>query len=450
MFLSQSDPKKWVLPVTCNEFKKFGTGFVIHKDDSKTYVLTCQHVLDDIGDPKSIHVNYKPAYVIASDVSQNGFDLAVLCVDEELDHPVLPLNSTISTGNSFQIAGHYQYGKQRLTESLEGIVGTEVLLESTKHQQRISAWHLILDDEDKLQRGYSGAPVFDSSNQVVGVVGYEQKKGKIGLAISVKALIHIWPAIPKVLLEAIGTKKSSIPDIASSSRPLMNFETELKAFKEIVNGQDADTQLITVHGDSGTGKTRLLQEYEWIAKENGLATVRLSQQTQVTIEDCLDELFYYFGSENFSSYRAFLLTKSATNASDVESDTWYKNLTWEFFGDLAKIGQPNRLVLIIDIYEKADQQFQRWLEDCFLRSLNQKPIIVIMAGQEKISRTPNWHGQRHFELGGVSVDWYCHYAETCGVKFSSDQIQLLHQALKGRPKEFVEFVQSKSRVGETI
>jgi hypothetical protein len=60
------DISEYVVPITGSEPTHFGTGFVIYKDDEKTYLLTCRHVIDAIGDEKTLLANYSPARVIAS------------------------------------------------------------------------------------------------------------------------------------------------------------------------------------------------------------------------------------------------------------------------------------------------------------------------------------------------------------------------------------------------
>jgi hypothetical protein len=34
----------------------FGTGFIIHKDEQAVYLLTCAHVVEDLGGPDNVQV----------------------------------------------------------------------------------------------------------------------------------------------------------------------------------------------------------------------------------------------------------------------------------------------------------------------------------------------------------------------------------------------------------
>ena len=58
--------------------KKFGTGFIVHQDEQFTYLLTCAHVVDDVG-IDDVEVDGKSATVIAMGAS-NDIDLAVLAL----------------------------------------------------------------------------------------------------------------------------------------------------------------------------------------------------------------------------------------------------------------------------------------------------------------------------------------------------------------------------------
>ena len=66
-----------VVIVTGSETRQFGTGFVIHKEGGTTYLLTCKHVVDDVGGNEKLNVDDYTAMLLASD---DVFDIAVLQV----------------------------------------------------------------------------------------------------------------------------------------------------------------------------------------------------------------------------------------------------------------------------------------------------------------------------------------------------------------------------------
>ena len=94
-------------------------------------------------------------------------------------------------------------------------------------------------------------------------------------------------------------------------------------------------------------------------------------------------------------------------------------------------------MIFFDQYEKADQLLKNWLTQIFLPHISVRyPIIVVISGRESIEPLPSAKGCRRFPLTGVTVDWYHRYVEDCKVELDSKLIDLVHEALKGRPKEF--------------
>src|SRR6266702_5430459 len=81
----------------------FGTGFVIDKDEQTTCLLTCAHVVRDVGGPDKVEICGSQARVIASS-PEDGADLAVLRTEELLDRPPLPLYTASEKGKLFSTA----------------------------------------------------------------------------------------------------------------------------------------------------------------------------------------------------------------------------------------------------------------------------------------------------------------------------------------------------------
>ena len=82
-----------VVIITGSDSTRFGTGFIIHKEENATYVLTCMHVVNTIG-VEALQAEGHPAQIVAND-AEEGFDLAVLRVETVLDFPVFQLKSGI-------------------------------------------------------------------------------------------------------------------------------------------------------------------------------------------------------------------------------------------------------------------------------------------------------------------------------------------------------------------
>ncbi len=181
---------------------RFGTGFVIYHTTQNSYLLTCAHVIDDVGGVGTVDMAGHTAEVVAIG-SAAGLDLAVLKVTRLTDSLALPLKTTGQKGDAFQTAGFQQSGKYFLMRPLQGILGETVRLMARGQTSPIKAWDLKIEGDDPLQPGYSGSPVVDeASGQVLGVVSHRQGSGERGLAVSVEALPQIWPDMPVGLLSA--------------------------------------------------------------------------------------------------------------------------------------------------------------------------------------------------------------------------------------------------------
>src|SRR5262249_32291520 len=91
--------------------QSFGTGFVIYQEEESTYVLTCAHVIRDIGGPEHIHVDHIPARLVALDTDE-GFDLAVLQVEGLRELPPLPLRILGERARPIRVTGFGVFDKK--------------------------------------------------------------------------------------------------------------------------------------------------------------------------------------------------------------------------------------------------------------------------------------------------------------------------------------------------
>lgn len=172
--------------------RAFGTGFVIHQSAEAIYVLTCAHVVTDVGGEEVLQVENFSAEVAAFG-EEEGLDLAVLKVEALWDKTPLHLGGQTEPGKPFMTEGFQLFSKTHLTRPLDGILGDQVGLHSKRLGERIQAWDLEITDDYTLQPGYSGSPVVDTAtNQVVAIVSHRQREGKSGLAISIQSLEGIW------------------------------------------------------------------------------------------------------------------------------------------------------------------------------------------------------------------------------------------------------------------
>jgi hypothetical protein len=222
----------------------FGTGFIIHQDEQMTYVLTCAHVVKDVGGADKVKAGGHPARVEAlGDVY--GCDLAVLSVKDGLSKlPLLKLGVVGEQGREFIVSGCYTDGtKTRKLAPISGkLGGTQIIV---KEGDRTPSWNLEISDdsEHELKAGYSGSPVVDkASSYVLGVVAQWTGQGK-GLAISIEALGKVWTGISSNLvtvsfspLEQRVNYSESISENSLKSDEII-LETQLPASRSLTDSQ---------------------------------------------------------------------------------------------------------------------------------------------------------------------------------------------------------------------
>ncbi len=180
----------------------FGTGFVIYHNHQECYILTCAHVVKDVGGAENISISGQTARLIASGEDKN-IDVSILSITGMfINKPALQLCISGTKGDNFSTAGFQFFDQSFLLRPLHGNLGEEIGLEFRDHARRISAWDLKITDMDfDLQRGYSGSPVITKGDDCVfGIVSYKLGANK-GLAISIKAVQEIWINMPSGLFQ---------------------------------------------------------------------------------------------------------------------------------------------------------------------------------------------------------------------------------------------------------
>jgi hypothetical protein len=181
-----------------------GTGFVIHQDGLRTYVLTCSHVVRDVGGSENVMADGLAAEIIAQGDEQD-FDLTVLQVEGLSDRPTLKLSQFCQEGQFFVVIGFYLYGRNNpRMKQITGVIGQQSEIRSLKLRSSVDAWELGLDEENYLRPGYSGAPVIEQlSNRVMAVVTHQEgqsDRSEKGAAVSINALREVWVDMPSELL----------------------------------------------------------------------------------------------------------------------------------------------------------------------------------------------------------------------------------------------------------
>lgn len=196
MWLNVSDPsvslEDAIVLITDPSERKFGTGFVVYQESVASYILTCEHVVSDMGD-SNIVVDGLSGELIASG-AEKGIDLAVLRVEGALDKPIFPLVTAGRQADAVITVGFQLLGRGFLIRRLEGKLGRRNRLRRSPTHS-IKVWDLQVVDDYDLERGYSGSPVIDAQTGfVVGVTSHRREGVKKGLAIAIETLKEIWPS----------------------------------------------------------------------------------------------------------------------------------------------------------------------------------------------------------------------------------------------------------------
>ncbi|MFE4107829.1 trypsin-like peptidase domain-containing protein [Almyronema epifaneia] len=219
----------------------FGTGFVIRRSSGAVYILTCAHVVKDVGGESHIYVDGMSA-TVATSGEPEGLDLAVLKVEGLWQKPPLKLRCSGDRSHTIETIGFQKFDSYRQRRSLSGKLGNQVALHAHSGD-RIQAWDLQITDNHPLKPGYSGSPVIDTGSEtVIGVVSHLQGQGEFGLAISIEALNQIWRVV----------------DSEQLYRTLMKlgYRQQVRQFTQLIRKHAIAALLI--YGDPGYGQKWLL------------------------------------------------------------------------------------------------------------------------------------------------------------------------------------------------
>lgn len=221
----------------------FGTGFVIRKSSSAVFLLTCAHVIQDVGGSGQILADKYPATTIAIGDSMS-LDLAVLKVEGLWDYSPLDLKRMAKSKDKVDVKGYRRlFGEVSVSQSIETILGSLVEIQSQSSAERVKAWELEVVGEQELQSGCSGSPVLDrDSGSVVGVVSISEFSGKRGLAIAIENLDQIWRMIDSESLYSTMLK--------------LGFRQQVRFFRNLI--EDNLIAALLIHGSPEYGQRWLL------------------------------------------------------------------------------------------------------------------------------------------------------------------------------------------------
>lgn len=269
------------------ENRRFGTGFVIYHFANSSWVVTCAHVVNDVGGEISLEINGNPAKIVGIGASDE-LDLSLLETEQRLNMPVIKLGTYGRYGSPFTTAGFQLFGKHFSIKRIVGKLVQQNELVSKSLSERIKVWTITILGDDTLQDGYSGAPIIDDeSGRCVGVISYKQGDGKNGLAISIDELEKILPTAPLNLIEkpiASGTINNYADYLFEKATRLQimgELQDSLELFQQIKYSNPSypriDMMINSVEGEMRKGYVRhgrVRPEMVEMARERPMASKR--------------------------------------------------------------------------------------------------------------------------------------------------------------------------------
>jgi len=199
----------------------FGTGFVIDKDKKGVYILTCQHVLDDVKIPVVEEIK-------ANIIAQSDFiDMAVIYVENFQAKP-LPLEINKCNDFKVEIIG-FSLFTQTITQKKHikaTLFKDDIELHSTEDERFYIVKKIESTEGYSFARGNSGSPVLCQKTKTVIALLSNKEGNHIGYAVDIAYLKEIWQDMPQHLLE---TKKIS-QTTSNSKKPLYILKKKKKSF----------------------------------------------------------------------------------------------------------------------------------------------------------------------------------------------------------------------------
>ena len=229
--MTPEELQKSVVLITSTDSQNgnFGTGFVVKTQGGTTYILTCAHVVRQVGGEDKVQAAGKPGIVIASG-EEEGLDVAVVRVEGLETKPSLKLEEGGGGQRDFLTAGFQKSGKTYLLQPVEGKLGTAVGIESQLLGERLQGWELKLLAENSLHPGYSGSPIVEKKSGKVMAIVTHRKGEKKGLALAIKEVGKIWQFVDSEQLYRILVK--------------LGYRQQVRLFSKLIKKEEIAALLI--------------------------------------------------------------------------------------------------------------------------------------------------------------------------------------------------------------
>ncbi|MGD1901889.1 MAG: trypsin-like peptidase domain-containing protein [Geitlerinemataceae cyanobacterium] len=286
--------------------KVFGTGFAVWADESRSYFVTCSHVVRDIravAAESAIWVDGVAAEVVA-DGADKQVDLAVLSVPlldvPRPGVPLLPLSLVATEGMAIELYGHYIAEKNNppMMEPQRGRLHRATVFSANAGALKVRSFRLAMDSGDRVHPGYSGGPVLHDG-RAIGVTAVQQgQNGSRAIAIGLAALAEIWLGMPSRLLsDAVELQPTSAPttmepSVVTEDMAMAWDKDRKKAFRLALQERYRNYDGLKIF------VSELGENLPNIVGDRTMVTACFEVVEWAQARGCLSELFEAFASEN--------------------------------------------------------------------------------------------------------------------------------------------------------
>lgn len=232
---------------------------------------------------------------------------------------------------------------------------------------------------------------------------------------------------------------------------IADFVKEIRCFKDTLRGVNGK-RLITVSGESLTGKTTLLSQFERVCQDLGCAFAAISLKHVEDPHTIMDLICEQLGMVNFPVYwtlseevalgrdtatieSSVIIFSSARVSASRREGALHRHLTIRLFQDIGGIESSSTQVVLLDDFERALPDTSHWIQkDLIPRLCSTEGLVGAIAGQavpNASGKLSDYHEPIH--LTGIPLGHWLEYAADQRLPFSKEYIASIHLALEGNP-----------------
>ncbi|MEM9773945.1 MAG: hypothetical protein AAF902_05160 [Chloroflexota bacterium] len=247
--------------------------------------------------------------------------------------------------------------------------------------------------------------------------------------------------------------------------PLANYHSEQEMFRSLLT-PSANQSILLFQGESGSGKSHLIDHCLQLFRAQTAAHMRLENSTEAigTLLNILGSKLGLKQLQVFNETVSGLLgeqpeqnealwpmklrrhLREIGRASDLSTrQEHFQLLADSLFTDTAQLKEP--IIVAIDTYEKCSTEFDQWFTQEFLYGVaHTQNLKVVVAGQAVPQPLPDWESKAilHKLEGVPDVHAWEVWGELLDLKLpSADVITGICLALQGNPSAIVETLKSQ-------